>query len=72
MSKYIVTLKFFGYLFPKKNYNEKTLVFYPGKGAKKYFLGKKTTALSSRVDHVLNIERNPHFAQVYHNNVDLQ
>jgi len=27
MLRYIVTLKIFGYLFPKKNYNEKTLVF---------------------------------------------
>jgi len=29
MSKYIVTLKFFGYLFPNKNYNEKATLFHP-------------------------------------------
>jgi len=36
MSKYVVTLKLFGYLFPKKNYNKKTfswsqklLLFHP-------------------------------------------
>jgi len=28
MPKYIVTLKFFCYLFPKKKYNKKTLVFF--------------------------------------------
>jgi len=51
MPKYIVTWKVFSSLFPMKNYNKKTLVFfnykkklffYPGEGVKKkLFLGKK-------------------------------
>ena len=39
MPKYIVTLKFFCYLFPKKN-NKKALVFFhPGERVKKSFSG---------------------------------
>jgi len=34
-------IEIFWFLFPKKNYNEKTLVFYPGKGAKNIFWVKK-------------------------------
>jgi len=72
MPKYIVTLKIVFYLIPKKNYNEKTLVvFYPGKGVKKHFLGKKTTVLSSRFACVLYIKSNPHLAQTFSHNIDL-
>jgi len=54
MSKYIVTVKFCGFLLPKKNYNIKTLVFLPR------WRGKKTTTLSSIFDCVLCIKNNPH------------
>jgi len=74
MPKYIVTLKFFCYLFPKKNYNEKTpVIFYPGEGVKKNFLGKKKILLfhpdllvfcALKVIHI--------FAQTFCRNVDLQ
>jgi len=50
MPKYIATLKFFCYLFPKKSYNKKN-----------FFWVKKTTALSSIFACVLYIKSNPHF-----------
>jgi len=74
MPKYIVTWKVFSSLFPMKNYNKKTLVFfnykkklffYPGEGVKKNFSWvKKTTAFSSIVSCILYIKSNPHFSQV--------
>jgi len=61
MPKYIVTFKFFCYLFPKKNYNKKTLVFfYLGERVNKLFPGKKT-AFSSRFGCILYIKSSPHF-----------
>jgi len=50
MPKYIITLKFFCYLFPKKNYNKKT-----------FSVWKKTIAISSRFACVLYTKSNPYF-----------
>jgi len=72
LPKYIETLKFFCYLYPKKNYNEKTQVFYSGEGVKKSFWVKKTTALSCRIACVLYIKGNPHFSTKINHKVDLE
>jgi len=73
MPKYIVTLKFFCYLFPKKNYNKKTLVFLPRQRGKKNLFWVKKLLLfhpdllvfcALKVIHI--------FAQTFSHNVDLQ
>jgi len=73
MPKYIVTLKFFCYLFPKKDSNEKTLVFYPGKRVKKNFFWVKKLLLFHPLLTMFYTLKVIHiFAQVFNHNVDLQ
>ena len=74
MPKYIVTLKYFCYLNPKKDSNKKTLVFLPRrKGKENFFWVTKTaSSLSSTFDCVLYMKVIHIFAQVFNHNVELQ
>jgi len=75
MPKYIATLKFCCYLFPKKNCNKKnTSFFYPGEGVKtKFFWVKKKLLLFHPDLLVLCTLKVVHiFAQTFSHNVDLQ
>jgi len=54
MPKYIVTLKFFCYLFPKKNYNKKTLVFLPRQRGHNAFMQKQEITMITSVQAVLS------------------
>ena len=72
-AKVYCDIEIFCYLFPKKNYNKKTLVFFTQeKGQKKLFLGKKTLHFHPDFPVFCTLKVIHTFAQTFSHNIDLQ